>query len=131
MQDVHQPLGCDDGSLKPSHALYKWSNFWTKACASLNRPVDVAGDHKKRMEAAGFVDVHEVVHKWPHNQWAKNPKYKEIGAWTMMNMLQGVHGLTMAPFTRGLGWTTEEVETFLVQVRKDVKDKNIHCYWPM
>jgi hypothetical protein len=37
----------------------------------------------------------------------------------------------MALFTRGLGWTKEELEVFLVEVRKSMKDKSIHGYYPM
>ena len=37
----------------------------------------------------------------------------------------------MAIFTRALGWSKEEVEVFLVDVRKNIKDMKIHCYWEM
>ena len=43
----------------------------------------------------------------------------------------GVQGLSMALFTRGLGWSVQEVETFLVDVRKDMKDTKIHGYYNM
>jgi hypothetical protein len=31
------------------------------------------------MEEAGFVDVVEVIYKWPMNRWPANKKMKEIG----------------------------------------------------
>jgi len=34
-------------------------------------------------------------------------------------------------FTNILGWSVEEVEVFLVDVRKDVKSRSIHAYWPV
>jgi hypothetical protein len=34
----------------------------------------------------------------------------------------------MAMFTRVLGWQPEEVQSFLVDVRKDLKNKSIHSY---
>lgn len=37
----------------------------------------------------------------------------------------------MALFTRGLGWKVEEVEVFMVKVREDMKNRNIHAWWPM
>jgi hypothetical protein len=131
MQDIQFPLGCDDDTMPPHSAMAQWSDYMIKACIALDRRIDEASNHKRRMEAAGFVDVVEVVQKWPQNAWAKDKELKEIGIWTMMNMLQGLHGLTMAPLTRGLGWSMEEVEAFLVNVRKDVKDRRVHCYWPM
>ena len=35
------------------------------------------------------------------------------------------------PFMRGLGWTLEETTAFFVQVKKDLKNTNIHAYQVM
>jgi hypothetical protein len=35
----------------------------------------------------------------------------------------------MMLFTRCLGWSREEVEVFLADVRKEAKDKRIHSYY--
>jgi hypothetical protein len=56
---------------------------------------------------------------------------KEIGMYQMVNFLEGLEALSMALFTRALGWTTEDVEVFLVQVRKDIKNRNIHAYYKL
>lgn len=53
------------------------------------------------------------------------------GIWTEQNICNGLYGLSVALFTRGLGWTAEETEVFLVNVRKDIRDRRIHAYWPM
>lgn len=37
----------------------------------------------------------------------------------------------MAPFTRGLDWKKEEVETFLIGAREDLKNRAIHAYFPV
>jgi hypothetical protein len=47
------------------------------------------------------------------------------------NVLSGLDGFTMAAFTRISGWTPEDVELFLVDVRKEMKDTKIHAYWNM
>lgn len=39
--------------------------------------------------------------------------------WNCENLLSGLHGFTMATFTRVLGWTPEEVEVFVADVRKE------------
>jgi hypothetical protein len=36
--------------------------------------------------------------------------------------------MSMAPFTRILGWSRERLEGFLVGVRNDLMDKNVHGY---
>jgi len=47
------------------------------------------------------------------------------------NFRTGVSGLSMAVFTRGLGWSVEELEMFLVDVRASMKDPKVHGYYPM
>lgn len=51
--------------------------------------------------------------------------------WTYENMSGSLSGLSMALFTRGLGWTKEALEVFLVDVRKDMRDRSRHSYWCM
>ena len=102
-----------------------------EAFDKVGRSATIVNTYKQLMEEAGFVDVVEVVHKWPTNPWPKDPEYKELGAWTLTNDLQGLQGWTMAPFTRVLGWSQEAVEVFLVEVRKDLKNRKIHAYWPV
>ena len=49
----------------------------------------------------------------------------------MENFSNGVQGFTMAYFSRVLGWSQEAVEVFLVGVRKELKDRRKHGYFPM
>lgn len=37
----------------------------------------------------------------------------------------------MLLFTGVLGWSVADVELFLIEVRKDLKNWNMHGYWPM
>lgn len=55
---------------------------------------------------------------------------KLLGAWEMENLLSNLDGLVMRLFQKALGWSPEEVSVFLVDVRKEIKNKNIHAYWP-
>ena len=51
--------------------------------------------------------------------------------WTLANVEPGLEGLSMAIFTRALGWSKEETEVFLADVRKDLKNTKMHSYWEM
>jgi hypothetical protein len=53
------------------------------------------------------------------------------GFWCNHNIAGELSGLSMVLFTRGLGWSAEEVEVFLASVRSDMKDRRIHAWWPM
>jgi hypothetical protein len=45
--------------------------------------------------------------------------------------MEGLHGISIAVLTRGLGMTAPEVELLLVGARKDLCNRDIHCYAPM
>ena len=52
------------------------------------------------------------------------------GLWAREATMTGLSGFATL-FTHGLGWSAEEFEAFLVDVKKDVKNTRIHSYWPM
>ncbi|KAI8270132.1 Secondary metabolism regulator LAE1 [Colletotrichum sp. SAR 10_98] len=85
----------------------------------------------KVVEEAGFVDVKLTKFKWPLNPWAKDDHYKLLGEWTEENFMEGIEAWTLAPLTRALEWTREEVLVFLTQVRKELRDRSIHAYLPI
>lgn len=51
--------------------------------------------------------------------------------WNQENLTSGLMGLSVAIFTRLLGWSVDELELFLVDVRREMKDTSIHAYWEM
>lgn len=55
-------------------------------------------------------------------QWAEDKKF------TCLNYLEGVEGFTLAAFTRALGWTAEEVQVLLGQIRKEWTKRSMHGY---
>jgi hypothetical protein len=93
--------------------------------------MDAALEHKKRLEDAGFVDVTVIDYKWPINMWPKDPSLKTIGMWSKENTLDALEALAMAPLTRVLKWSAEEVQLLLSDARKDLANEGIHAYWNM
>jgi hypothetical protein len=58
---------------------------------------------------------------------SNQPKQKTIGAWNLLNVLDGIEAFTIALFTRMLGWSAENVQVLLADVRKDLRDPTIHA----
>lgn len=130
LQEIAVYCESDDGTLTPDHAISKWSKLLHEATIKLGRPyIDPEGLPEK-VQAAGFVDVAITAFKWPLNDWAKDPKYKQLGRLQLENGSAGIEGFTMAAFTRAFEWTAEEVNVFLIDVRKDVNNRQIHGYLP-
>ncbi|KJZ77674.1 hypothetical protein HIM_02851 [Hirsutella minnesotensis 3608] len=129
--DVYLQLQSDDGTIPADCAAAKWGDYMLEAAAKLNRPLDSMTHYKSQLQDAGFVNVTQSLYKWPTNSWPKEARFKELGMWTYENLGNGASGLSMALFTRALGWKPEEVEVFLVDVRKEMRNRSIHAYWPI
>ncbi|KAG9498124.1 hypothetical protein J7337_011019 [Fusarium musae] len=131
LQDMSLPARSDDGTLHPESYLSKWCRSCFEAGQNLGRPVFPTTEYKNYLAAAGFIDIVEVQQKWPTNPWPRDKKFKELGAWACANIAGGLDGLSLAYFTRGLGWSTEETRVFCAHVRKDLQNPRIHAYWPI
>ncbi|KAJ9642346.1 hypothetical protein H2199_004726 [Coniosporium tulheliwenetii] len=131
MQDTNFPMEAIDDTFGEDTALWEWNRLMLKASDTSGRPLSVAHLYKKWMIEAGFVDVVEIKYKWPQNTWPKGKRDKELGMWTLANILEGLQGFSLALMTRFLGLSAEEVELLLVDVRKDMRNRDIHSYWPI
>jgi hypothetical protein len=93
---------------------------------------------------AGFANVQAVKQILPLGPWPKDPKLvchrdedgsstaadpsqKTIGAYNLTQLYEGMQGFSLRPFTKILGWTPEELEVLLMDVRKDLRNPNIHA----
>ncbi|KAM6524482.1 hypothetical protein FALCPG4_010094 [Fusarium falciforme] len=131
LQDMSLPARSDDDTLHPDSYLSQWCKFCFEAGQNLGRPVFPTTEYKNYLAAAGFEDIVEVQRKWPTNAWPRDKHFKELGNWTRANIAGGLDGLSLAYFTRGLGWSPEETRVFCAHTRKDMENPKIHAYWPI
>jgi hypothetical protein len=83
------------------------------------------------LRAAGFVNITRNVMKIPCGPWAKGEDLKMVGLFWRTIMLDGLDGITGITIGKGLGWSKEALEVFLVDVRKALMDKTVHAYCPL
>ncbi|KAH7366968.1 S-adenosyl-L-methionine-dependent methyltransferase [Plectosphaerella cucumerina] len=121
----------DDGSLPEDSFIMQWSKNMLKAASIIGRSLDTVAAQPEFLREAGFTNIQKAVYKWPINSWPKDPKYKEIGVWSHENMSGGLQAFSLALFTRVLNWSAEEVEIFIANVRKDLRNRSYHAYWPI
>lgn len=53
---------------------------------------------------------------------------KEIGRYQQVNMIESMESYSLAPFTRVLGWSPDQVQAFFAGVRKELMDRSLHVY---
>lgn len=127
IQDAAFPLRCLDDSLWDT-ALWRVSGNFISGAKALGKDITHVQKYKQYMIDAGFEDVQEIQFQWPINTWPKSSHHKQLGLWYHQNLIDGLSGITMAIFTRGLGMGVEEVEMLLEEARADLRNKDIHAY---
>jgi hypothetical protein len=127
-QDYYCMMQSVDDSMADT-ALERWCRQYVEAGGRLGRDMLAPRKYKGWMEQAGFINVKEDRLAIPGNPWPKGKDMKTLGLWQMTNFLDGLQAVTMTMFTKGLGMSAEEVEVLLVDVRKDIKNLNVHFYF--
>jgi SAM-dependent methyltransferase len=130
MFDFSADIRCLDDSLAGT-ALEKFHGMMIQGVKSLGKDMTRAPKYKEYFRDAGFIDIVEKQFRWPTNDWPKGKYYKSVGLWYNRDLQEGLSGMAMAIFTRGLKMSKEEVDTFLEVVRKDIDDRMIHAYLPL
>lgn len=120
----------DDGTLPENSALQRWSKSISEAADAFGTSLNSTIQIKEMMEQAGFADVEEHVVKLPIGPWPKNKQLKTVGAFELVNMVDGIEGLTMRLFSKALGMPVDEIQVLLMNVRKEAKNSKIHSYYP-
>lgn len=83
------------------------------------------------MREAGFTNVATRIIHVPLGPWPKNPVLKTVGLYWRTILLDGVQPIALGPLTRGLHWTREEVEVWLIGMRKGFYDPKLHGSMPL
>ena len=131
-QELDYRCRSDDNTMPEDSPLKMWEDEWTRAIqkTGLNgfcRPEVV----EQQMRDAGFINITRRDFKLPIGPWPKDQRLREAGMLGLANLVYGMYGLSVKLFTALLDYTIEQLEVFLVSVRKDVKNKRAHRYMPM
>ncbi|KAK2041973.1 methyltransferase domain-containing protein [Colletotrichum somersetense] len=119
----------DDGTLTEGCDLMKTFSLWAEGLAVLGSPFEKFAPMEGVLKEVGFEDVRIQRFKWPTNSWPKDAKHRELGIWNYENLAPNLEGMMIASYTRGLGWTREEVMVMLMKARRDFADRSIHAYF--
>ena len=124
----------DDGTVHADGALMRWTNLWNWGIA--NSPYGGSGRcypdvMRRQMQEAGFINVQVRPYKLPIAPWPKDPKLRQAGAFFFTGFLDHISGLSMRVFTGTLGWSVEQMEVLLMEVRNECRQRSMHAYCPM
>ncbi|KJZ75928.1 hypothetical protein HIM_04752 [Hirsutella minnesotensis 3608] len=135
LQEIHHKprSALPDGVVSDDHAVAK---FWARVnegLTSLGIDLDRAagGFLAQKMRDAGFVNVTERIFHVPIGTWPKNKVLKTVGLYWRTILLDGLQAIALGPLTRGLNWNREQVELFLMEVRRAYHDNSALMYMPL
>lgn len=134
MQEIHHFPISVDGSMAPDNPIVKYWGLITLGLRNLGVDFDAAAGGKiaVQMRDAGYVNVRETVLQVPLGTWPKNRVLKMVGEYWRAVLLTGIQAIALGPLTRGCQWSKEEVEMFLIEVRRAYYDCNsFPMYMPM
>lgn len=122
----------DDDSLPAESKIAQWHALSHEGLMVAGRNVwETSTEISSYFKDAGFVNVTVEEFKLPLGPWPKEKRLKEAGGFMMLSTLDDIEGISMALFTRLLGWEKTDVEVFLAGVKKEWLQKSIHAYWPV
>ena len=79
----------DDNSIPDPSRVHEWT-YWLEIAGSAQGKSWKISEHLKGwMIEAGFQNVKEVVYKLPVGNWPRDEKYKAIGQFNLVNVLEG------------------------------------------
>ncbi|RFU73707.1 hypothetical protein TARUN_8547 [Trichoderma arundinaceum] len=118
---------CDDGTMPENHAPAQVAMMMHQALLQYGMNAYVINELEDKFKNAGFKNIQCRVVKTPIGAWAKDPTQREIGILFRDNIVELVGALAAKPL-KTLGWDEAALELLLVEARKGLWDKKVHCY---
>jgi SAM-dependent methyltransferase len=125
---VHPEIVADDGTLPADAALPEVAETFKEIARRMKVDPDTAVQYKSLLEGAGFEDVTEKTFKLPSSPWPKDLTMKKVGAFELMNIVEGAAGFLQRGWTKDFGQTREELEMLVMRLRKELSTNKMHCY---
>ncbi|KEF62496.1 uncharacterized protein A1O9_00469 [Exophiala aquamarina CBS 119918] len=114
--------------LKEDSYIFQWQTMLDEASSKFGKRLNCVSGMKDAFSKVAFVNVRHDIYKIPIGKWPKDKRLREIGVYLQAQMLDSVEGVSMAYFTRVLGWSKEETLVFVARARQEFKN-NQKCVY--
>jgi len=119
----------DDGTLLAESNLSKYCDLLNEAAEKSGQGFKIATSLDNFILDAGFDKVSHEEMKMPIGTWPADKKQKDIGAFMLLHIEDGIEAWGMAPLTRILGMDVIEVKEIITEAKKESRSKRVHSYW--
>lgn len=109
--------------LPDDSSIQLWQHHLTEGTKAFGKSLNIVEQLAEKMSNAGFSGVHEEVLKVPIGPWPKDRRLKRVGQWMQLHAIDSVEPLTLALFTRVLGWSEAECRVLIAKVRQEFRER--------
>jgi hypothetical protein len=117
--------------MPPDHAVAQYWDLITEGLGALGVDLNATLLVADMMREAGFINVETRIFHVPIGLWPKNKVLKTVGLYWRTILADGLSPIALGPYTRGLKWSREQVDVWLVEVRKAYMDGWVHSHMPL
>jgi len=128
---IHPEPQDNDGTLDPNSSYMELTYAWAEIGRRIGVNPDSAKTFKQWFIEQGFEEVREWQFRIPCSPWPKDPRLKRIGAYELMNVVEGAQGFMLRGWTKEFGMTREELEMTVHGIRKELPTNKMHAYVPL
>jgi len=118
----------DDPNLEKIPNITKWLALCNEASAKFGKSISIAPEQKQYMIDAGFHNVRDDIYKVPIGTWPAEPRLKEIGMYQREHVLLCVESFTLGLLGRVMGWSNDECQVLMAEVRRELRDPKLRLY---
>ena len=115
----------------PDHIFKRWARVFFEASDRMGRTLRIGMDGTMRtlMQEAGFVGVVEKTYHVPSCGWSSDPRMRKIGMYNLAFLEQSAEGFALFLLREIMGWEYAEVQLFVMEMRKAIRDPKIRPYY--
>lgn len=118
---------CEDGALPVDSHVLRWAEMLVSGIRAAGREVP-AKEHAAELTKIGFERIKYEPVKIAVGAWPADKAEKELGLLMRHHMLEGIEGISLALFTRILGWSKEDLDTLLYGVSQEIKSRKYRIF---
>ncbi|EGS22570.1 uncharacterized protein CTHT_0010390 [Thermochaetoides thermophila DSM 1495] len=121
-----------NGEVTEDSPMGQWYKVFSEGGKKFGRTFTLISEdvQKKYMEEAGFVDIQVKDFKVPLDDHTDDAKEKELGACFGMVLHADLEGYVNYIWGAVMGWRKEEIKVYVTHLRKQMRDKSLHTWYP-
>ncbi|KAJ5162570.1 uncharacterized protein N7500_004400 [Penicillium coprophilum] len=119
----------EDKDGEPGRAMANWYSTLKHATEATMRPLaHSSNDTIRNLQEAGFTEIDHQIVGLPMNPWHPDSHEQKVARWYNLAISESVQPLCLAPFSRVLSWSREQIDRIAFDVKQEAFDKKIKTY---